>query len=60
MKAWLFNLSFTDFIMGNGTLQCTFEPTDFRVSFRKMLLADATVHPLSPEVEAASFQFAPH
>ena len=46
--------------MGNGTLQRTFEPADFRVSFRKMLLADATVHPLSPKVEATSFQFAPH
>lgn len=53
-------LSFTNLIECNVSLKGTFEPGYIRVSFMSMFLANTTVHPLSPEIETAAFEFTPH
>ncbi len=53
-------LSFADLIQRNGPLKRTFETGNIRIAGFGVLLADATVHPLAPEIETAALELTPH
>ena len=49
-----------DFIGGDLTLPVAFKPADVRISFFKVLGADACIHPGTPKLKAFFLQLASH